>query len=150
METMLESAQRPEPVLVEAHLADRFRASHMDAAVLFFIVLAAYILLAKFAGLGQLSREAGELIILVASSIYGAALESSRIQATFGKKSAGLAVTDLAGRRVSFWRAFVRNMAKAVSAPLGWGWWAFHNEHGQRFHDWCSGCRVVRRKDLGL
>lgn len=47
--------------------------------------------------------------------LYFALLESSRWQATLGKRAIGLAVTDLAGRRISFWRATGRHLGKFIA-----------------------------------
>jgi uncharacterized RDD family membrane protein YckC len=48
--------------------------------------------------------------------LYFAALESSAWQATVGKRTLGLQVTDLEGRRIGFGRATGRFFAKILSA----------------------------------
>ena len=55
------------------------------------------------------------LLIQLASWLYFAAFESSRWQATPGKKVLGLRVTDLEGRRLSFIRASGRYFGKIIS-----------------------------------
>jgi uncharacterized RDD family membrane protein YckC len=55
--------------------------------------------------------------------LYSAILESSRWQATVGKRVIGIIVTDLADRRISFGQAFVRSAAQIfglayVAAPF--------------------------------
>jgi uncharacterized RDD family membrane protein YckC len=58
------------------------------------------------------------LLGLVGGTLYWAGMESSAWQATVGKRAAGIKVTDLAGNRVSFLRAFARNAAKLLSSLL--------------------------------
>jgi len=47
--------------------------------------------------------------------LYYAVTESSRLQATFGKKTLGLQVTNLSEKRISFLRALVRAPCKILS-----------------------------------
>lgn len=47
--------------------------------------------------------------------LYFASLESSKWQATIGKRVLGLKVVDLKGKRVSFWRATARYFSKLLS-----------------------------------
>ncbi len=47
--------------------------------------------------------------------LYDALLTSSRWQGTVGKRLMGIAVTDMRGRRLPFWRAACRHMAKILS-----------------------------------
>lgn len=49
---------------------------------------------------------------------YFAGFESSKLQATPGKKAIGLIVTDLNGSRISFWRACARLLGKILSGFL--------------------------------
>jgi uncharacterized RDD family membrane protein YckC len=78
---------------------------------------------------------------------YHALMESSERQATIGKLALGLKVTDVKGRRVSFWRATARHFAKLLSVvPLGVGFiLAFYNRRKQAFHDQISSCLVLHR-----
>ncbi|MGE5675101.1 MAG: RDD family protein [Mycobacterium leprae] len=50
--------------------------------------------------------------------LYCALMESSKHQATLGKLVLGLAVTDMNGERISFWRATVRHFAMIISALI--------------------------------
>ncbi|MBD1398745.1 RDD family protein [Pontibacter sp. JH31] len=51
--------------------------------------------------------------------LYNTLLESSPKQATIGKFTLGLKVTDLRGKRISFWQANLRYFSKIISAlPL--------------------------------
>jgi uncharacterized RDD family membrane protein YckC len=55
--------------------------------------------------------------------LYNPLLESSGARGTLGKTLCGLTVADLSGRRISFGRAFVRNLAKILSGlPLNLGY----------------------------
>ncbi|MBI1797944.1 MAG: RDD family protein [Candidatus Eisenbacteria bacterium] len=81
--------------------------------------------------------------------IYSAAFESSRAQGTLGQQALGIAVTDLAGGRISFARATGRHFGQLVSALLlfvGYVMIAF-TEKKQALHDMMAGCLLVRRSD---
>lgn len=81
----------------------------------------------------------------LAGWLYFAAMESSALQATPGKKLLGLQVADPQGNRIGFWRASVRYWAKLVSfISLGAGLvLIFFTDKRQAFHDYAAGC-VVR------
>ncbi len=53
-----------------------------------------------------------EIVHAVLVWLYFALMESSSRQATLGKLLIGLVVTDLTGRRISFWRATGRHLGK--------------------------------------
>jgi len=79
--------------------------------------------------------------------LYHALMESSEWQATVGKKMLDLVVTDMAGRRVSFWRATGRHFAKIVSNiiyPFGHILAGF-TQQKQALHDMIAGCLILRR-----
>lgn len=79
--------------------------------------------------------------------LYHALMESSEWQATVGKRVLDLVVTDLAGRRVSFWRATGRHFAKIVSSliyPFGHIMAGFTAQK-QALHDMIAGCLILRR-----
>jgi serine/threonine protein kinase/uncharacterized RDD family membrane protein YckC len=77
---------------------------------------------------------------------YFAGLESSRHQATFGKRALGLRVTDDEGTPIGLWRATGRHFGKVVSAlPLGIGYYiAGFTQKKQALHDLMARCLVVR------
>jgi len=80
--------------------------------------------------------------------LYFAVQESSAAQATLGKRAVGIRVTDLDGRRISFWLATVRYFAKFISALilfLGYMMAAF-TAHHQALHDMMVGTLVVRAR----
>jgi uncharacterized RDD family membrane protein YckC len=79
--------------------------------------------------------------------LYYAVLESSSWQATIGKKTLGLEVTDLQGRRISFARATGRYFGKIISAfifMIGFIM-AGITEKKQALHDMMAGCLVMRK-----
>jgi len=77
--------------------------------------------------------------------IYYAAMESSSLQATLGKKALGLKVTDLQGARVGFLRASGRYWGKLISViSFGAGFaMIFFTRERQAFHDYVAGCVVL-------
>lgn len=82
---------------------------------------------------------------------YFAGLESSSLQGTLGKAALGIVVTDVRGRRVSFWRASARYWAKLLSNILGIGYLliAFTPEK-RGLHDMVAGTLVVKRDYVPL
>jgi uncharacterized RDD family membrane protein YckC len=81
------------------------------------------------------------------SWLYWALLESSRWQATLGKKMLGLQVTDLEGRRISFARATGRYFGKVISTLLllvGFAMAGF-TEKKQALHDMIASCLVLKK-----
>ncbi len=87
-------------------------------------------------------------VSLAVTWLYHALMESSEWQATVGKKALGLVVTDMAGRRVSFWRATGRHFGKIVTnmIPLFIGYiMAGFTAQKQALHDMIAGCLILRR-----
>jgi len=85
---------------------------------------------------------------IVAKWIYEASMESSSRQATVGKMTMGLKVTDLAGRRISFARASGRYFAKYLSSMtllIGYVMAGF-TERKQALHDMIAGTLVIRTR----
>lgn len=81
-----------------------------------------------------------------APSLYGAMFESSAWQATPGKRILGIYVTGLRGQRVTFLRAFFRNLAKQISSFLLLGYFlAGFTPRKQALHDILASCLIVRR-----
>ena len=86
-------------------------------------------------------------VSLAVTWLYHALMESSEWQATLGKRVLDLVVTDMAGYRVSFWRATGRHFAKIVSNmiyPFGHVMAGF-TQQKQALHDMIAGCLVLRR-----
>ena len=79
--------------------------------------------------------------------LYFALLESSRLQATLGKLALAIKVTTLDGRRIGFWRATLRTIAKYLSAAIlliGFIM-AGLTRRRQALHDLLAGTLVVDR-----
>ena len=98
------------------------------------------------------------LAVIMAMWLFWSLMESSRWQATPGKKILGIYVTDLAGKRLSFARACGRFFAgRGVSfIPLIGTFYyladclmAGFTERRQAVHDIVSGCLVMRRVSAG-
>ncbi len=58
------------------------------------------------------------LVALPLVLLYYPVMESSRWQATIGKRFCGLTVVNLGGKRISFVRALMRHLAKYLSGAL--------------------------------
>ncbi len=84
---------------------------------------------------------------LVIRWLYYALLESSAWQATIGKLTLGLKVTDMAGQRVSFARATGRFFGKIISGIILWIGYimAGFTAQKQALHDMMAGCLVMRK-----
>jgi len=81
---------------------------------------------------------------IAATWLYFALFESSRWQATLGKRAVGIMVTDMAGRRLSFARATGRYFASWISGMIlniGYIIGAF-TERKQTLHDMIAGTLV--------
>ena len=145
----------------------RFLAYLIDGAVIVVGIFVVAIPLVFLTGLGTLVsqvhpeedfNDAGFWLImavifllatvgLAVTWLYHALMESSEWQATVGKKVLDLVVTDMAGRRVSFWRATGRHFAKIVSNviyPFGHIMAGFTDQK-QALHDMIAGCLILRR-----
>ena len=81
------------------------------------------------------------------SWVYFAAMECSSKQATLGKMTLGIIVTDVDGETLSFGRASARYFAKILSAAtLGIGYLLIaFNARKQGLHDLIAGTLVVTR-----
>ena len=80
----------------------------------------------------------GQLAVFVIFCVYSAWLESSRRQATLGKRMIGIVVTDLGGNRITFRRALLRSAMQVI--PLGYLPAVFG---GQAVHDRIADTMVV-------
>jgi uncharacterized RDD family membrane protein YckC len=87
-------------------------------------------------------------VIIAATWLYFALMESSTRQATVGKIALGLYVTDLQGRRLSFGRATGRFFAKIITGlvPFFIGYiMAGFTARKQALHDMIAGCLVLKK-----
>lgn len=85
-------------------------------------------------------------ITIIVLWLYYAIMESSPWQATLGKKTMGIKVTDLNGNRISFGRATGRYFAKFISTIIlfiGYIMAGF-TQKKQALHDMIAGTLVVR------
>jgi uncharacterized RDD family membrane protein YckC/Tfp pilus assembly major pilin PilA len=89
------------------------------------------------------------LILAIGGCLYYALLESSDSQATLGKRTLGIKVTDLRGEQISFGRALGRVFAHALSSLIvGFGFvMASFTERRQTLHDKIAGTLVVKREE---
>jgi uncharacterized RDD family membrane protein YckC len=85
------------------------------------------------------------LVVLPVVLLYYPVLESSRWQATLGKRFFGLTVVNLDGERISFVRALVRHLAKYLSGSLfGFGFLMIALRRDRRgLHDLIAGTLVL-------
>lgn len=97
-----------------------------------------------------LAEGIGNLLGLVIGWIYFAMMESSKHQATLGKKLLGLRVVGLEGEAISFGKASGRHFGKIFSLltifigffMIGW------TKQKQGLHDKIAGCLVVRKGEV--
>jgi uncharacterized RDD family membrane protein YckC len=132
----------------------RFAAYLIDTIILTVVQLFLIVLLVRS---GQIEMSKGvpvqqPLLLPLLSGgifwIYFAGMESSALQATFGKMMLGLKVTDCSGQQISFARATGRYFGKIISSLIlciGYLMIAF-TARNQALHDLMAGCFVVREK----
>lgn len=84
--------------------------------------------------------------IFIFKLIYGSVVESSKAQATIGKKILNIKVTDLEGSQVSFGRSLARNFSKVLSViPFFFGYlYSFLNKKNQCWHDIAADSLVIK------
>jgi uncharacterized RDD family membrane protein YckC len=102
----------------------RFAAYIIDAIIAWIILTILFMVF----GLGNLFlSEPDEIgasvigavgLIYLAIFLYFPLMESSKWQATLGKRAVGIIVTDLAGNRISFLKALGRTLGKILSAII--------------------------------
>ncbi len=86
----------------------------------------------------------GAIVGVIVLIFYYAGMESSRWQATPGKRLLGVSVTDMNGNRLSFGRALVRLFLKIISGSLfGMAYLVcLFTPHKQTLHDVVIGTLV--------
>ncbi|HEY9792344.1 MAG TPA: RDD family protein [Candidatus Obscuribacterales bacterium] len=128
----------------------RFGAYLIDSILLVIGIGAMVVILAFTAGLSHMNHGLASLMInglaLLGVWFYFAGMESSEYQATCGKIFFGLRVTDTEGRKISFWRATGRYLAKFLSSlPFNVGYLMIaFTEKKQGLHDSLAGTVVVK------
>jgi uncharacterized RDD family membrane protein YckC len=78
--------------------------------------------------------------------IYHTGMESSPARGTLGKMALGIAVTTLSGERLTFGRAALRFLVKALTA-LPFAALLFFTARRQTLHDLAVGTVVIHRED---
>lgn len=89
-----------------------------------------------------------QLLLQLICWLYFAAFESSRWQATPGKRILGLYVTDLRAQRISFARATGRYVGKALenlTLFIGFAMAGFTSKK-QALHDMVASCLVLKKR----
>jgi uncharacterized RDD family membrane protein YckC len=160
-EAKREEKRRPLREIEPAPYGSRFLAALIDGGVLLLIavilisisgVSVSAVMMANGATeqqIGETSRSIGRAIgymLLPIWWLYMAFQESSVSGATPGKKAMGLRVVDSNGERISFLRAFGRNVGRLLcyySLTIGY-LVMFFNERRRGLHDIVAGTRVVR------
>ncbi len=81
--------------------------------------------------------------------IYSASFQSSKFMATPGKWILRIKVTDLNGKRISFARALIREIAKLISCLFCFFGFivAAHSRKKQSLYDMISACLVVKGRE---
>lgn len=128
-----------------ASIGIRGVAAMIDGIILRIVGSAILIALARINEVEARALEFGIGVLI--GWLYYAVLESSPYQATFGKQTVGIRVTDLHGERLSFSRATGRHFAKWLSFFsffIGFIMAAFTKKR-QALHDLLAGTVVVKQ-----
>lgn len=145
-----------QPAFEYAGFAIRFAAYIIDMTILLLLflgIVAGLTIIAfdiSFTGTADESilKSICYLAYLSISYFYFAGQESSKRQATPGKRAVGIIVTDGEGRRISFGRATVRFIGRVIS------WFTFgvlyliipFTAKKQGLHDFMAGTVVIRKR----
>jgi uncharacterized RDD family membrane protein YckC len=124
----------------------RFAAAILDLFIVALPMTVLSIIVALITGPMSRATAITHLSIPVVLWLYFAIMESRRAGATVGKRVFGLRVADLAGERISFFRASARFFSKIFSVlSLGFGFLAVpFTRRKQALHDAVTGCLVLR------
>lgn len=88
------------------------------------------------------------ILAIVLTWLYFTIMESSKMQATLGKKICNLVVSDISGNRITFVRANARYWSKFISGAIfaiGYIMAAFTEKH-QALHDMIADTLVSKKK----
>ncbi len=120
----------------------RFVAMFIDGIILAIILLP----LQTIIGLGGVHNGIYYLINLAVGIGYSAGCNSSKWQATIGKKVMGCYIINTDGTRMSFGKAVLRYFCYIISSlPLSLGYiWAGFDKRKRAFHDMIVGTYVVK------
>ena len=127
----------------------RFLALGVDTTILLLIAMVLGVAGGFAAGaLGEIAGLVVGLLMFLVWFLYFPVMHASERQATYGKQLLGMKVTDYAGNRISFLRAFGRFLATWVSNAvlmLGYLMAAFTKKK-QALHDLLASTLVVRER----
>ena len=126
-----------------AYIIDMVIYGIVSYIIAFLFALVAFFTAANPDGVGF--SVVSSLFTLGCYLVYYVWAESSAWQATIGKKIMGLKVTDIYGRRISFWRSLGRNFGMVISGIIlliGY-LMCFWTQKKQCLHDKMAGCLVV-------
>jgi len=130
----------------------RFLASAIDGLVVLLLIVPPAVTISTMGGIGGRGEIIADLmqpfLLILIPWIYWACLESSKWQATIGKKAIGIAVTDTEGNPISFGKATVRHFGKFISAAIvlvGFIMAGFTAKR-QSLHDVLARCVVILRR----
>jgi len=149
-------APAPPDGYVYASFSARALAITVDQFILLFICIMLVLPATILIGLGTMIAWPFVFIIFtppvlpittIIAWLYFAWQESSKYQATFGKRLCGLRVSDMQGNRIDFARASVRFFAKFLSSAImliGYIMAAFTERH-QALHDLIAETLVLRK-----
>lgn len=130
----------------------RFAALMIDGIVIVVIIA----ILSMVFGIGMIDQTDSEEALFYIMSFYGfiqilvilyfSLLESSKWQATLGKRAVGILVTDERGGKISFGRALGRHFAKLLSSIILYIGFimAGFTERKQALHDLIAGTLIIR------
>lgn len=90
------------------------------------------------------------IFTLVISFSYFILMEASSMQATFGKRFMGLIVCDMEGERISYGKAFLRNISRLINLVIcGLGYLPIiFTARNQGLHDFIGRTLVISEEDL--
>ena len=120
-------------------------AATIDSVILFVVGTVVGIFIIMITGSSEGLQIINNLLGAIIGWLYFALQESSPKQATIGKATIGIIVTDSSGKRLSFYRASGRHFGKLVSTiTLGFGFlMASFTKRKQALHDIMFDCLVV-------
>jgi uncharacterized RDD family membrane protein YckC len=134
---------------ISSQFADPWRrlgAVTFDGVLLLFVRFVVASAVSTESAAAKTSSTAAGLVIMVVPWFYMAGLESSRWQASLGKRLFGMRVGNLRDERISFWHASARFWARTLSAlTLFVGFvMILWTKKRQCLHDMVAGTLVLR------
>ncbi|HSZ61240.1 MAG TPA: RDD family protein [Terriglobales bacterium] len=143
METLRLTDHLGSPVRVYAGFGSRVLAKLIDDALIAVSLLIFDLALRSPFLLGRSEQKRASIegvIVFLVFCIYSALMESSKWQATFGKRTVGIVVMEVDGSRPSFVRSLLRVVVQCI--PIGY-LLAIFNARRQALHDIVAATVVV-------